>query len=939
MSNGACRALVVLLLGLLAAGTAAVPATARSEQLREDVSTYYSVNPEGGFIDVSLVIALTNTGTEAFRGTWGPIILEDAAVPSFQPSSVQREGEFTDLPGPWKAMDIRLPRINPDQRIAVRVDYRIESPDLLTEAVPIRLSREYAYFCLPGQDADVGSLSVELPSRYETTVSGSPMERVDGGLSGERTNRPGELFSCVEATIPRLLEVQRFLGPDDRPVVLQAWGPEAANWLAVAEPNVRPSLDAVRAFLGYEIPGEGAVVIRQTPPRNLGGYASDHATPGVVQLDEFAGVAGADHEMAHAWFSTDQFPEQWMREGLAAWTAAGLAGLPCEAVEEGDGSLDLSEWQVVRPTAGADIETTISLQDAAVCGIMSAVAGRMDEATFKTVLGSMLQGEAKYIGSGEPGRAVTDVVDWREWLDAVDERGLVPAGATDLDWAQGLLDSYGIPSDAQVLQDRSEARRRYHDFLAAAAPMGAPAVVRTAMDEWRFDDAMDALDQAEAVLEDLTSADALLPEAGLVPFIQPGFEAASSAAELDAVREQAGSLLASAELIIPPLTQLREATPESWSIPTAIRDAITDQRFDDALAAITPALKVAQEVRAADAALPEAGLLDRYQARFEAMSSTEQLTEFATEVEQMRRQAEETGIALTALEGAVGDWVIPEAVTEPVNQGQIAAALAIVQDARGVVAAAQEADIALPEADVSTLIRPQFEAIQTAAEMAALRAEAQKTAAVAGQIGQDLATLRAVLPSGWTVPDVVMAPVKERDFDAAAASVGAAAQWVQRADRAEQALPEIGAMDSIREAFEGATTLQELQDGARLAELRENAAQTVSQAIIRYEQDRDLMTQIGLLGTDLEPLRAAAVASARRGDPAQAANDAAALITAVEEASRSGGLRLAGLVFLGVAIVGALGLWYLFRREAGPPWARSKKPPWAKSGKPPWARR
>ena len=54
---------------------------------------------------------------------------------------------------------------------------------------------------------------------------------------------------------------------------------------------------------------------------------------------------------------------------------------------------------------------------------------------------------------------------------------------------------------------------------------------------------------------------------------------------------------------------------------------------------------------------------------------------------------------------------------------------------------------------------------------------------------------------------------------------------------------------------------------------------------------------------------------------------------------RNGGLRLAGIVFLIVAIIGVLGLWWLFRRNQGPPWARNGRPPWApKSSKRPWAR-
>ena len=43
---------------------------------------------------------------------------------------------------------------------------------------------------------------------------------------------------------------------------------------------------------------------------------------------------------------------------------------------------------------------------------------------------------------------------------------------------------------------------------------------------------------------------------------------------------------------------------------------------------------------------------------------------------------------------------------------------------------------------------------------------------------------------------------------------------------------------------------------------------------------------------------------------------------------RAGGLRLAGLVFFGIAVLGVLGMWLLFRRQAGPSWARQTTPHW-----------
>ena len=55
----------------------------------------------------------------------------------------------------------------------------------------------------------------------------------------------------------------------------------AADWLP---------LDAIHRFLGHDIPGAAPVVIREAPSRKAGGYASAHDTPGIVQLDENAGV-------------------------------------------------------------------------------------------------------------------------------------------------------------------------------------------------------------------------------------------------------------------------------------------------------------------------------------------------------------------------------------------------------------------------------------------------------------------------------------------------------------------------------------------------------------------------------------------------------------------------------------------------------------------------
>ena len=685
----------------------------------------------------------------------------------------------------------------------VTITYPLDAGALLDEVTPARLGSAYVYFCMTGQPADTGEVIARLPERYAAVTSGSPMTDEAIGLTTGNVEDPGDLFACVEGTVERNLTTdRRVMGPSDREVILQA-PRDQEQWLGPARANAIPALEQIEAYLGQEIPGDRSVVVRMTPPATLGGYASDHSTPGIVQFDECAGVGGADpegkcaahaggayHEMAHAWFGADRFGERWMREGLAQWVASRVnPEVTCADISTVPAELDLSSWEVERPSAPDDVETIITEQQDAPCAIMGVLADRIGEDQFKAVIASLLDAEEKYVGHAEPGRAVSDGVDWMEFLDAVDERGLVAAGDKDLDFAQNLLASYGVADDPTALEQRSALRARYHAFLDTATPLAAPAIVRREMDEWQFDDATVALDEADNVLDDLTSADELLPEAGLVPFIQPDFEAAASLEDLALVRTQAATLLEAAKTILPPLNELRVVTPEAWTLPVGIRDAVTAQRFDDALAAVAPATSVAEDVTAANEALPEAGLLDRYQAEFEGATSADQLADLADRVAEVREEAESTGFELEGLRAAAheaGDWAIPAAVMAPIAAGQISEALDIVRDARIVVASARQAEQDLPEAGAAAEFRPRFEAVADAAEMAALRVEAEAQARTAKTIGESLTELKTTVPD-WTLPAILTSPIEQHDFKTAAATLSAAATWVRFADQADRA--------------------------------------------------------------------------------------------------------------------------------------------------------
>lgn len=936
MSSGACRALVAVLLMLIVAPVLAVPVAANSERLREVAQTVYTVDPAARTLKVNTIIGLENKETTPYnRVPWGPIIVENAANLRGL-DDVRRR----NVPGPWTAIEVGTPAIGPGDTRRITVTYTLDADG----DAPIRIDDGYLYFCVIGQDTDAGTVEVRIRGRdrFALTQSGTPLEITQRGLRSTDNRDPGDIFTCIEGTVDENLQTATLIGPGGREIVLQA-SPSGLNWLGAAQSRVGPALDRIADFLGQDIPGQGAVIVRESPSRDYGGYASAHDTLGVVQVDDAAGTREPQvwHELAHAWFGADNVTEPWLREGLAEWVATSMLGAECPALTSNEGELDLSDWQVVRPTASDDIDQLVVDQAAAACGIVSATRARMGDQEWQAVLAALLEGQSKYPGSGGATVAAGVGADYREWLDTVDEVGLVPAAQRDpafaanldeLDWAQDLLAAFQIPTDPAALEQRSQARAAYHEFLATSDGLGAPLVVRQALDDWEFNAAMSSLEKSTEVLASLREADALLPDADLIPVIAPLFESAASEGELDDVLVQSQELMSMASQVFEPLSDLRAALPEGWSFPAAVQNAIVEKRFEDIEAAIPPALEVVSGINAANEVLPEAALPDKFRERFESIATPTSLQELADEVADELAQAREAGTSLRSLESAVetvGGWRIPAAVRQPIDAGRVGEAIPVLADALAVISATTAGDAALPDADLAAEFRPRFEAAASAAELATLRADAATKADQAEAVGRARIALQQ-RAADWHLPPIVQQPIDQRDFETAARVARVAEQWIVAAADADAKLPEIGALDKARPLFEGAATMADLEAGAQLAEDWNNAAVSVRDALDASQRPLDLLGSLGMWGTDVSPLVQQAKDAAIDGKVEEAVNAAAAVNATFRNASSVGGLRLAGLIFFVVAIVGVAGLWFLLRREAGPPWARQRKPHWLK---------
>ena len=166
MSSGACRALVAVLITLVAALALASPLAAESERLREQSTVIYRVDPSAGTIDVDIVVKLTNNersglqpghlGTARHRGARrAPRLPGLLGRPIERPARplARRRRQHPGHRGRWGGRE---------PPVAYTLDAAIDQSASQTEQTPARVGEAYVYFCLVGQDTDIGLVRVEI---------------------------------------------------------------------------------------------------------------------------------------------------------------------------------------------------------------------------------------------------------------------------------------------------------------------------------------------------------------------------------------------------------------------------------------------------------------------------------------------------------------------------------------------------------------------------------------------------------------------------------------------------------------------------------------------------------------------------------------------------------------------------------------------------------
>jgi hypothetical protein len=618
--RSAGRALASIVAAVLLAGAGltfapAPDAMAAADKLVTTGTSTYELDPDEGVIRVTVAITLTNRAKSTTR-SWA--CTQYAYGYAYQTTCTQRTDYYFNEYRLWTERDASRIRITADkgkvtrnagkrdgefqwhtvkfssilygQTRKLKVTYDLPAGAPRSESYT-RASKAYASFCALGNGEDSGTVTVRIPAGYEITTGGEPMTtRRDGDwliYETGKLSRPWEFWACFQGTNPDgyLREVVTSGG---RTVTIEAW-PEDEEWLSAVRSGLTTWLTAVTALVGHpEIDASTELTIREiAQDQDYGGF-HDAASNTILVGEDYAQPGLLAHEFAHVWFNRDLFSESWLSEGHAGWAEreVGANGERCvpAGTYPGTGSPKLYMWLWANAKSSDSERAVVGYQYDASCHLVSSVAQAIGKERMRDVLAALLAGRSPYTGDGIEMARGDRGVNWQEWLDAVDELGIVPAGADD-QLAPALLAKYGISRDEALIASRTEARSAYHALRDTVEGWTVPVAIRQPLDDWQFSDAQAAIVIADEVWATTGRVEATLDQVDARNgAVAEQFKAAAAMADLEAALALAEEQLALAvdvadalALLAAPRDTLQELGLAGETLPTP----------DAALAAVT----------------------------------------------------------------------------------------------------------------------------------------------------------------------------------------------------------------------------------------------------------------------------------------------------------------------------------------------------------------
>ena len=474
-------------------------ATAAGLVLTSDVA--YDIRPDEGPVHVSWQVLVDNQDPQTVQQQSGTIFFYDSlSLPVLRGAdNLTARAGGASLPvslatgdGPIAGADVSFDRrLFFGDTYSFTLDYDIPS----ARDDSLLVTRYYVF--LPaisfGQESTV---SVTTPSDSAWEVN------VEPGDCGA-----GPVFACQassaeEVTLAALVEVSRpdaavtapIASPLDGVEISLTYFQEEEEWARHLQDLVIASLPAMEQLYGFPYAGPPAISIAERGRQIILGYE------GLTSCDESAcdiavspvtDDATALHELAHLW--SDIYDKRWLAEGFANLVALKTAailgpGIVRGSMEppEGNGlDLRLDEWGDVTSliAASPDEEAVEQAGYDRSYRFLRLLEDTVGLEALQAVNAALAQGKGQ--------------ADSQRFLDTLED-----ASGQSLD---AQIQTWVFPdSFAPLLAQRRQARDRLAALSEAVAAegldAGPPEAIRELISGWRFDEALAALDEAEAGL-------------------------------------------------------------------------------------------------------------------------------------------------------------------------------------------------------------------------------------------------------------------------------------------------------------------------------------------------------------------------------------------------------------------------------------------------------
>jgi hypothetical protein len=261
------------------------------------------------------------------------------------------------------------------------------------------------------------------------------------------------------------------------------------------------------------------------------------------------------HELSHVWFNDRLFDARWITEGLADEFGAAVVA------DRGDKRPEPPEIDRVDPTAqplnewqdySGDLEAEEWAYGASWT-VTSAVVEHIGIDALADVVQAVANDEISYVGDGSP-ELDWQQKDWRRYLDLIENRGEVQDQViTDL-FAEWVL----TDQQSRLLADRADSRSAYQSLDEAGTGWAPPLGVRSALTEWRFEAADEAMVTATELLEQRDDLVALVAplEASIPADLETQYEEAE---DFDAVTKRLAEVTKTGRALIDADTNVENA--------------------------------------------------------------------------------------------------------------------------------------------------------------------------------------------------------------------------------------------------------------------------------------------------------------------------------------------------------------------------------------------